>query len=188
MLGTNPIAIAIPARPAPFVLDMATGAVSMGKILAYQAARRPLPDGWALDADGRPTTDASRAARGAIAPFGGAKGYALGLALELLVAGLSGTALGPQVAGTLDSELPSTKGDLFVAIDPAAFGADGLVERISPFLGALRDMPADNGAGFVRIPGDRAREERQRRLAEGIEHSDATLKVAKALREEVGSR
>lgn len=188
MLGTNPIAIAIPARPTAFVLDMATGVVSMGKILAFGAAGRSLPEGWALDADGASTTDALRAASGAIAPFGGAKGYALGLALELLVAGLSGTALGRQVVGTLDAELPCTKGDLFLAIDPHAFGADDLAERISPFLDALRDMPSDTDRGMVRVPGDRAREERERRLAAGIEHSDATLQKANALREKLISQ
>ncbi|HKB97013.1 MAG TPA: Ldh family oxidoreductase, partial [Rhizomicrobium sp.] len=75
MIGTNPIAIGVPASPHPMVLDMATGLVSMGKIHDHANRGAPIPLGWALDENGDPTTDASAAKKGAIAPFGGAKGY-----------------------------------------------------------------------------------------------------------------
>src|SRR6185436_8230226 len=100
-VGTNPIAVAVPAEPAPFVFDMATGAVSMGKILDHRNRGVPLEPGWAIDGAGRPTLDAAAAAGGAIAPFGGAKGYGLGLAFELLVGAVTGSALGRAVSGTL---------------------------------------------------------------------------------------
>src|SRR5690606_34961065 len=71
MIGTNPIAIGVPAHPRPFVLDMATSEVSMGKIHDYANRQEPIPSGWALDKDGNSTTDARAATQGAIAPFGG---------------------------------------------------------------------------------------------------------------------
>ncbi len=75
LIGTNPLCIAVPASPEPLVLDMATSLVSMGKIHDHANRGEPIPRGWALDAQGRPTTDAAAAKAGAIAPFGGAKGY-----------------------------------------------------------------------------------------------------------------
>jgi hypothetical protein len=82
LIGTNPIAIGFPAGPEPFVLDMATSATAMGKVIDRKHRGEPLPGGWAVAADGRPTTDASAALLGALLPFGGAKGYGLGLAVE----------------------------------------------------------------------------------------------------------
>ncbi|MFO1248199.1 MAG: Ldh family oxidoreductase [Alphaproteobacteria bacterium] len=106
MIGTNPIAIGVPADPTPMVLDMATGLVSMGKIHDHANRGAPIPLGWALDENGDPTTDASAAKKGAIAPFGGPKGYALGIAFEVLVASLAASAIGTGVKGTLDSVNP----------------------------------------------------------------------------------
>ena len=102
LVGTNPIAIGIPTGEAdPFVMDTATSVVSMGEIHDRANRGQAIPLGWALDAEGNATTDAEAAKRGAIAPFGEAKGYALGLAFELLVASLSGAALGTDVQGTV---------------------------------------------------------------------------------------
>ena len=109
-LGTNPFAIAVPTAGRPLVLDASTSMVSMGKIHHYAASGRPLPEGWARDREGHPTTDAARAMHGAIAPFGGAKGYGLGIAIELLIAALAGSALAPNVRGTLDADALCNKG------------------------------------------------------------------------------
>ncbi len=118
LIGTNPSASPFPTAPRPLVLDMATSLVSMGKIHDHANRGEPIPDGWALDAQGRPTTDATAAKTGSIAPFGGAKGYALGLALELLVTSLAGSAIGSDVVGTLDSDKVCNKGDVFIVISP----------------------------------------------------------------------
>jgi L-2-hydroxycarboxylate dehydrogenase (NAD+) len=152
MLGTNPITIGVPAMPAPFVLDMATSIVSMGKIHAHADRGEPLPEGWALDANGDPTTDARAAKAGSIAPFGGVKGYALGLAFEVLIASMTGSAIGRDVTGTLDADTVCNKGDLFIVMEPAA-GAAGL---ITEFMNELRGSPADRPDQPVRIPGDRS--------------------------------
>lgn len=166
LLGTNPIGIGVPATGGDVTVDMSTGAVSVGKILDYRAKNLPLPDGWAVDASGVPTTDAAAAAEGAISPFGGPKGYALGLAFGAMVGALTGTAFGPDVYGTLDVEHQTTKGDVIVAFDAATFaGAD-----MRDPLGGYLDLVRASGTGApVTIPGDRARTARAERLRDGVE-------------------
>jgi LDH2 family malate/lactate/ureidoglycolate dehydrogenase len=169
LIGTNPIAVGIPvADEPPFVLDTSTGAISAGEIIAYAQRGLPLPPGCAVDEDGRETVDAERAMRGAISPAGGGKGYGLGLAFELLVGMLTDTALGTDVAGTLDVDMAVTKGDLFIVIDPRGGDRDTPGARISGYLRELRGSPAAVGSDGVRIPGERARDERERRLRDGI--------------------
>jgi len=166
LLGTNPIAIGVPATGGDLAVDMSTGAVSAGKILDYRAKGMPLPEGWAVDATGHQTTDAAAAAQGAISPFGGAKGYALGLGFGAIVGALTGTALGPDVHGTLDTDFEVSKGDVIIAIDPVAFaGSDGRA-ALGDYFALLRRSGAENGA--VTVPGDRARAARDRSSAEGV--------------------
>lgn len=173
MLGTNPLAIGVPAHPRPLVLDMSTGLVSMGKVFDHARRGEPIPLGWALDELGEPTTDAVAATppKGALAPFGGAKGYALGLALGVLVSALTRTALGPDVTGTLDAEFPTTKGDLFVVIDsPLGIDAD----TVDGYLRAVRESPPADPDRPVTIPGDSAGDRRDRALRDGLDLSQRT--------------
>lgn len=178
MIGTNPIAIGVPTAEGAFVMDTATGVVSMGKIHDHAHRGLPLEPGWALDAEGEPTTDAERAKAGAIAPFGGAKGYALGLAVELLVAALTGSALGREVTGTLDDASACNKGDLFIVIDP---GAAGQGQALAAYLDAIRRMPPAEGFDAVRVPGDRARATRAARAREGLPVADDVWTELQAL-------
>lgn len=164
MLGTNPIAIGVPSEPEPFVLDMATSLVSMGKIHDHANRDMPIPSGWALDANGNPTTDASAARDGSIAPFGGAKGYALGLAFELLVTSLTASAIGQDVKGTLDSVHPCNKGDVFIILEPA----HAVGPTISQFMNDIRSSPPADPSSPVRVPGGRSLRARAKRLDEDI--------------------
>lgn len=165
LIGTNPLAIGVPTdNPgAPLVLDMSTSQVSAGKVIHHAARGIALPDGWAIDKHGEPTNDAAAALDGALTPFGGAKGYALGIALELVVASLTGTSLGTDVRGTLDTDSPSTKGDVIIALSPTllAFGQTDL----AAYLGEVR---ASGRESVVTIPGDRARSTRRARLRDGF--------------------
>jgi LDH2 family malate/lactate/ureidoglycolate dehydrogenase len=170
MIGTNPLAISVPARPGPLVLDMATGEVSMGRILRHARVGQPIPLGWALDAAGEPTTDPAEAA--AISPFGGAKGSGLGLALEVLVATLTASALGRDVHGTLDADDACNKGDVFLVADPSALPGGFRADAVSAYLDAVRATPVQEGAAAVRVPGDRARAERARRQQAGVDIPD----------------
>lgn len=169
MLGTNPIAIGIPTAAEPFVLDLATSRVSMGKIHHHALTCEPIPGDWAVDAQGHRTTDPAMA--GAIAPFGDAKGYGLGLGVELLVAALAGSAFAPEVRGTLDATDAANKGDVLVLIDPNA--GKGHTTEIAAYLDRLRrSRPADR-AHPVAVPGDGMRARRARALSEGIDLPEA---------------
>jgi LDH2 family malate/lactate/ureidoglycolate dehydrogenase len=170
MLGTNPIAIAVPAFPQPFVLDMATSIVSMGKIHDHAHRGEPISEGWALDATGEPTTDPTAAKLGAIAPFGGSKGYALGLAIEVLVTSLTGAALGTDVAGTLDADRICNKGDVFIVIDPVS---STVTAGISAYLDAIRACPPARPGEPVMVPADGSRARRAQRLTAGIPMADS---------------
>lgn len=164
-IGTNPIAIGIPSTDEPVVLDMATSLVSMGKVHDYAAKGIELPDGWAHDKNGQPTNDATAAMAGSIAPFGGPKGYALGVTLELLVAGLTGTSYGSEVRGTLDDDHRATKGDFFIILQPETAA---MARSTAEFSQDLRDsMPADSG-NPVKVPGDRSREAREQSATAGL--------------------
>lgn len=167
MIGTNPIAISLPTGGSIFMMDTATSIVSMGEIHDHANRGEPIPLGWSLDGAGNPTTDAAAARTGAIAPFGGPKGYALGLAFELLLTALAGSAIGREVKGTLDSTEPCTKADLFVVIDQA-------LAPVEQFVELLRAEAPAQGFDGVRIPGERGRTLRQRALADGINVADVT--------------
>lgn len=181
MVGTNPVGMGVPTGGEPFLLDMATGAVSRGKILAFARAGRPLSLGWALDVEGNPGTDASLAIDGAISPFGGGKGYALGLGLELLVAALTGSELGERVRGTLDTTSVCNKGDLFLVFSPEALGLTGIVDRVAAYLDEIRASPSAPGAERIDVPGDRARRTRTERAAHGIPIDDSVWAAAERL-------
>jgi (2R)-3-sulfolactate dehydrogenase (NADP+) len=126
LLSTSPLAAGIPSRPRPIVIDLATSAVARGKIAALAAAGRSLPAGWALAADGSPTTNAEQALHGMLAPLGGAKGYALALLVEALTAALVGplpAASVPDMFRPEDDALPQGIGHLVIGIDPRRFRA-----------------------------------------------------------------
>lgn len=168
MLGTNPLAIGVPTAGEPFVLDMATSLVSMGQIHDHAIRGEPIPSHWALDAAGHPTTDASAAKLGSIAPFGDAKGYALGLALEVLITSLTASAIGPDVVGTLDSDRQCNKGDVFIVIDPST--QPQTAQGITAYLDAIR--ASGHPERPVAVPGDRALSSRRLRIAEGLMLAD----------------
>ena len=188
MLGTNPLAIAVPTAARPLVLDLATSTVSMGKVHHHARNGRPLPEGWARDADGHPTTDAERAKSGAIAPFGGAKGYGIGMAIELLVAAgvdvivvdtAHGHSAGVLNRGTLDAEAVCNKGDVLMVISAAS--APHIAQQLAGYLDAVRASPAAAQDCPVRVPGDGAAERRAHSLHNGFDISPALWAELQAL-------
>lgn len=172
MIGTNPVAIGVPASPWPFVIDVATSAVSMGKIHDHALRGQPIPYGWAVDRYGKDTTNADEAKQGALAPFGGAKGYALGLAFEVLVGALVDCELGDAVHGTLDADHRCNKGDLFILINSTRGSAVG--QRLTRYLNEVRACAPRDDVASVAVPGDRSRRCREERLRDGIAIVQAT--------------
>lgn len=168
LVGTNPIAIGVPAQPEPLIFDMATSNVSAGKIIDHANRDIPIPLGWAIDRDGNPTTSPHEARMGALSPFGGGKGYGLAIALEALLGLLAGAEFGTEVRGTLDSDHPSTKADLFVLFD--ARSLDGGL--LNAYLNAVRESAPADAAAPVTVPGDRSRARAKIAEANGVDVPD----------------
>jgi len=180
LLGTNPIAAALPTLDEPVIIDLATSQVARGRILKAAQEKRPIPAGWAVDAAGRDTTSADEAIKGALLPIGGAKGFALALLVEALTGVLAAASVGPEVGGTfINSTVESNLGQCFVAIDPEAFGP-GFGERMSALAALIRDSPPQGGGDPVRVPGDRARAEAQLREVEGINLPESVVNELEA--------
>lgn len=125
LLGTNPFAFGWPRRnDPPYVFDFATSVVARGEIELHRRAGKPLPEGWAIDATGAPTTDPEAALAGAMLPFGGHKGSAIGLMIELLAGIMIGDMTSPEALEFLGSTSIAPKhGELILAFDPAHFAA-----------------------------------------------------------------
>jgi (2R)-3-sulfolactate dehydrogenase (NADP+) len=162
--GTNPLACGAPrlGRP-PLVIDMATSATARVNVVEAAAKGQPIPAGWALDRDGKPTTDPQRALEGTVAPLGGYKGTCLALLVEVLAAGLTGANWTYTVAplGTNEGGPPGL-GQLFLAFAPERLGALSFTDRLEAM---LTEMLAEDG---VRAPGDRRHAARARAEREGI--------------------
>ena len=171
VFGTNPIAFACPLpRRAPLVVDLSISKVARGNILAAKQRGEQIPAGWALDANGHPTTDPDASLAGTMLPFGDAKGTALALAVELLAAGLTGANFAAEASSFLDAkgEPPGT-GQLIIAFDPAAFGGRGVLDRFAVLSAAIEVQPG------ARLPGTRRLASREKARAEGLSVSDALL-------------
>ena len=149
LIGTNPIALGTPSETY-ITVDMATSVTARGKIIESKRKGLDLPDGWALDKDGNPTNDPEAALEGSILPFGGFKGYALSLLIEILTGPLVQAGYGLGVSGTASPTQDCTKGDLYVVIDPSKFGDFGeFVANTEDFVSQVRST-----GETVAIPGD----------------------------------
>ena len=154
LLSTSPLAFGLPGEP-PVVVDMASTAVARGKIAAAAAAGDTVPDGWALDRDGAPTTDAQAALMGMLAPLGGAKGFALAMAVESLTGVLVGPSLSADVAdmfATTDDTRRQGLSHLVVTL-----AADRLDQAADPTAGRQRaaELAARVHDSGGRLPGAR---------------------------------
>jgi LDH2 family malate/lactate/ureidoglycolate dehydrogenase len=171
LLGTNPIAIAVPAGEAePLVLDMATTVASAGKIKTLAQRGESMPEGWMVGRDGRPLTDPKRQSEGLLLPIGGAKGYGLALAIGLLAGVLNGAACGSSVVDfTKEAAKRANTGQFVAAISVRAFGDPTIfaaaVDALFAELEASTPLPGHEG---VRVPGKGRRDLRAARLAHGL--------------------
>jgi (2R)-3-sulfolactate dehydrogenase (NADP+) len=165
LFGTNPVAAAFP-RPAapPLMIDLSLSAVARGKIMVAARDGSAIPEGWAIDKDGNPTTDARAALEGSMLPAGGVKGAMLALTVELLVCALSGAAFGFESDSFFSDEgRPTRIGQAFLAVNPGVLaGNDVFFERVETLIAAMREDPA------VRLPGDRRLANRARAAREGV--------------------
>src|SRR4051794_9921243 len=172
LFGTHPIAAVFPREKSdPLVIDLALTTVVRGRIMMAMRKGEKIPDGWALDRNGRPTNDPKEAIEhGSLFPIGGAKGAMLALMFELICAALTGSAIGPEADSFFSEEGNKPRiGQAFIVVDPGALaGVDKYFERVEA---VVSHMLADAG---VRLPGAR-RFAAQAAAKKGIEVPDDLL-------------
>ncbi|MCC6417095.1 MAG: Ldh family oxidoreductase [Gemmataceae bacterium] len=175
-IGTNPLCLGAPTDGDPAILDIGTSVVAEGKVRVHFNRGTPVPEGWLLDAQGRPTTDPSvlyREPRGSILPLGGAaayKGFGIGLLLDMLVGGLSGAPCSHPEGPNL-----SANAVLFIALDIDQFaGTDHFLHEVSGLAERVRCCPPAEGTKAVLLPGDPERCEKARRSVAGLTLDDGT--------------
>jgi len=164
LFGTNPIAFACPRRDAPpLVIDVSLAKVARGKVMLAAQRGEPIPGDWALDAKGRPTTDARAALAGTMLPLGDAKGAALALMVEILAAALTGANFAAEASSFFDDQGPPPGvGQCLIAIDPGPFSNGRFLDRLEVLLGAIEDEPG------ARLPGARRLALRHKAATDGI--------------------
>ena len=169
VLGTNPIAIAIPSSREPIVLDIGTSAFMMTEVMLRERLGELLPEGVAIGPGGEPTRDPALARRGALLPFGGYKGFGLALMIQAL--------------GLLSSEREDDPGYLFIAFQPDLLGtADVFHRRVTQLIDHIKATPRQPGVDEIRIPSERAFQSRERALREGLTIDRLVFDALTALR------
>jgi LDH2 family malate/lactate/ureidoglycolate dehydrogenase len=170
LLGTIPIGVGFPLPGTnPIVIDMATAVVARSRIRALLAQGKALPEGWALDPEGKPTTDPAVAVKGSVLPIGGPKGYALALMVELLCSALADGEPGFQVTYENMVKRPSNISQFYMAMNPAGFAGS---ERYGARAGHVADVIVKakpiTGADSPRLPGSRGHDLNRKAEMDGI--------------------
>lgn len=172
LFGTNPIAAVFPRRDGPpITIDLALSEVARGKLMLAARDGKAIPTGWALDKNGRPTTDPKAGLEGMMCPAGGVKGAMLAMIVELLCCALTGAAFGFEADSFFEAQGNRPRiGQAFLVIDPGALaGTDTYLERVETLVAAML-VDAE-----VRVPGERRRVIAQEAEQNGIEVADELL-------------
>ncbi|MFP5267716.1 MAG: Ldh family oxidoreductase [Acidobacteriota bacterium] len=176
--GTNPIAASFPTRRSfPVKIDLATSIVARGNIIAAQKRNQPIPEGWALDPEGEPTTDAQAALLGTVLTMAGHKGYALALMVELFSGVLSGAAIGSQVGSMYKNlDRPQNVGHFFCLFDIAAFlDYEEYLRRMDETLDQIKSSKRRSGVDEILVPGERSARIAEQNQSQGIPLAPETL-------------
>ncbi len=176
--GTNPIAASFPtSKGFPVKIDLSTSIVARGNIIAAQKKKEPIPEGWALNPKGKPTTDATQALLGTVLTMAGHKGYALAMMVELFSGVLSGAAIGPDV-GSMYKNLDHKQdvGHFFCLFDVKAFlDYSEYLGRIDKTIDRIRASKRRPGVDEILVPGERSARKAAINLAQGIPVSPETV-------------
>ncbi len=188
IVGLNPIGIGIPAGDQPpFVLDVALGATAHGKMRIYKQKGEPIPEGWAFDTDGRPTTDVDAALAGLIQPIGQHKGIGLAMAMGILSTLLSGAGYGTESGNMIDGAVPGADGQFHAAIDISAFEDPArFAERMQGVIRQYHASPAAPGFARTWVPGHLEADFEARYHKGGIPLNETTLAGLAAAAERLG--
>ena len=183
MLGTNPLAFSCPTKSYGMIMmDMATSVVAKSKFELYRQEGRQLPDGWALDSNGKPTNDPVTGIKGLVMPMAGFKGYGLAMMIDIIAGAVSGAAYLNTVNKFYSQKnVPMNVGHTFIAIDPLLVYGDGFLSLMDDYVERVRDSKAVEGK-IVIIPGDRRKEKKKRAEENGISlNEDSVNRLEKLL-------
>jgi LDH2 family malate/lactate/ureidoglycolate dehydrogenase len=175
--GTNPMSFAIPAgKYPPLVVDIATSASSAGKISEVLKKGERIPEGWALDRKGNPTTDPKEALQGFLLPMAGHKGYGLALIVDILTGALAGSFCGKEVPPLEDLTTPYGASFFMLVLDPGCFsGKEMFMNKVDGLLEDCRGCPPMDGFERVYFPGELEALEEEKRSKTGIPVHEADL-------------
>ena len=164
VVGTNPMSFAVPGKAGKiaFLIDQSSSAVAWTAVKRAAEEGRPIPLGWALDAEGEPTTDPRKGLEGSMAPSGGYKGFGQGLIVEVMCAALAGANRGPQMGSFTLNDKPIGCGQFFIAIDPRAFSGASFAKQVTAL---AKSITSQEGA---RLPNSRREANRKRLVKEGL--------------------
>jgi LDH2 family malate/lactate/ureidoglycolate dehydrogenase len=182
--GTNPIAVSFPTDLGFTVkVDLATSVVARGNIIAAHKQGRAIPEGWALNTGGEPTTDAAEALAGTVLTMAGHKGYALALMVEIFSSVLSGSAIGPGIGSMYkDMDRPQDVGHFFVLVDIAAFMEPGeFRRRLGETVAGIKACRKRPGVGEILVPGERSHRMAVENARLGVRLDPATVVEIEAL-------
>jgi LDH2 family malate/lactate/ureidoglycolate dehydrogenase len=188
-VGTNPLCISVPRGGGPpITLDMASSATARGKIILAHQTGAAIPAGWAVDLDGRPTTDAAAALAGSVLPFAGHKGSGLAMMVDLVCGALVAGVAGPDIGDMYeDWTRPQRVSHLFVVLDPDGWqGRKAFLSYVSEFARRVRALPPAEGVDRVLLPGEPEEEARARAEREGVPVAEAVAADLDRLAEELG--
>jgi len=176
LFGTNPLSVAIPTGgPIPIVLDMAMSQVARGKIRMAADKGERIPEGWAVDKEGRATTDPVAALEGSLAPIAGAKGSGLAIVIDVLCGVLSGGTYGNGVKSMYDMTGPCGTCNTMIAIDISKFiPVDRFTEQVKAMIGAIKGSSLASGFSRIFLPGEIEIETERNRLTQGIPFEEET--------------
>ena len=176
-VGTNPWSWAAPAgKHPPMVLDIANTGVARGKIYLARQKGQPIPEGWAIDAQGAPTTDPQAAIDGIILPMAQHKGYAIAAMMDMLSGVLTGSAFGTGVHGPYQTEHKSGAGQFMIALDIARMQPLAEFEaRMDRYIAELKSVPLAQGFEEIFYPGEMEARNEQRNRTEGLVLPEDTL-------------
>jgi len=188
VVGLSPLCIAIPGSKDNFVLDTSFGETARGRIAVYAQKGQPLPDGWACDAEGRPTTDAKTALRGLICPIGGHKGVGLGMAMGMVSSLLSGSSYGTELGDLTNGARPGRDGHFCMAIDISKFEpVDEVRSRVDSILAEVRGGRRAGGVDRLYTPGETSEALECEYARDGIPLNDETIQNILRSAKDVGA-
>lgn len=186
-IGTNPLTVGVPSGvEMPFLLDMATSVVARGKIIVAAEKKENIPDGWAIDKGGMPTTDPEKALLGSVLPLGGAKGYGISMFIDILSGVLTGAGFGKYINNMYENwNDPQNVGHMFIAVDIDHFIPLSVFKnRMDTYIREIKSEPTAPGFKEILIPGELEYRRTIERKQSGIELPSS---VAEALLE-IGSK